>query len=106
MMLRLVLTLILGAASVMLLSGAKPGAAAKPGAKSKRRNLLYLVADDLRPEFLSVYGQRKMHTPHFDKLANDSMVFLNAYCSQASLCRVVLLSGATCMYQWHVLHVD
>ena len=55
---------------------------AAAGTGPPRRNILYLVADDLRPEFLSGYGQH-VHTPAIDKLANESLVFLNAYCNFA-----------------------
>ena len=53
-------------------------AAARP-----RSNVLYLVADDLRPEFGGAYGQSQVKTPNVDKLAAGSLVFEKAYCQQA-----------------------
>jgi len=46
-----------------------------------RQNVLYLVADDLRPE-LGTYGTMAK-TPHIDLLASEALVFERAYCQQA-----------------------
>ena len=52
--------------------------------KSPRfNNVLYFVVDDLRPEFMSAYGQSQMKTPNLDSLANSSLTFAHAYCQQA-----------------------
>lgn len=45
-------------------------------------NVLFIAVDDLRPE-LSVYDQSHIISPHFDRLANQGMVFERAYCQQA-----------------------
>jgi arylsulfatase A-like enzyme len=45
-------------------------------------SFIYLL-DDLRPEFMSAYGQGQMITPNIDKLAKTGTVFNNAYCQQA-----------------------
>ena len=61
-----------------------------PGAK----NVLYFLVDDLRPQ-LSIYGQKQMHTPNFEKLAERGVVFDNAYC-QIAVCspsRMSFMSG-------------
>ena len=42
-------------------------------------NVLYLIADDLRPEIAGGYGQSQMHTPNIDKLAASGTVFEKAY---------------------------
>ena len=47
------------------------------------KNVLYLIADDLRPDISDAYGQSQVKTPHVDKLAADSLVFAKAYCQQA-----------------------
>eukprot|EP01052_Picozoa_sp_SAG31_P055536 SAG31_NODE_15389_length_757_cov_1.551672_1_plen_184_part_10 len=47
------------------------------------KNVLFLISDDLRPEMLEAYGQTQMITPHFDKLARESLVLQRAYCQQA-----------------------
>ena len=51
-----------------------------------RYNVLYLILDDLRPEFLTAYDQKQMITPHIDALANSSLVFSHAYASVAVCC--------------------
>lgn len=43
-----------------------------------RRNVLYIVVDDLRTE-LRAYGQRHMHTPHIDRLARSGLTFKRAF---------------------------
>eukprot|EP01046_Picozoa_sp_COSAG06_P011748 COSAG06_NODE_675_length_13163_cov_8.046387_5_plen_481_part_00 len=54
----------------------------KPAPKGAK-NVLFLISDDLRPEMLEAYGQQQMITPHFDKLAKESLVLNRAYCQQA-----------------------
>ena len=54
----------------------------KPAPKGAK-NVLFLISDDLRPEMLEAYGQKQMITPHFDKLAKESLVLNRAYCQQA-----------------------
>eukprot|EP00937_MAST-01D_sp_MAST-1D-sp2_P003595 g3595.t1 len=46
-------------------------------------NVLYIIVDDLRPEFLSAYGQSQMLTPNVDRLAQSGTVFTAAHCQQA-----------------------
>ena len=68
----------------------------------RKKNILFLVADDMRPN-LGVYGNVNkrffrapyMRTPNLDKLARKSMLFNNAFCQQA-LCvpsRTSFLTG-------------
>jgi hypothetical protein len=46
-------------------------------------NVLYLLADDLRPEIAGGYGQSQALTPNIDKLAQSGLTFAKAYCQQA-----------------------
>ena len=62
-------------------SMAAAGASASPAAA--KHNVLYFIADDLRPEFLGPYGQVQLKTPNVDKLASEGLVFNAAYCQQA-----------------------
>eukprot|EP00912_Choanoflagellata_sp_UC4_P001406 UC4_evm1s871 len=48
-----------------------------------RYNIMYFIADDLRPEFLGPYKQSQMITPSIDKLAETGLTFNHAYCQQA-----------------------
>ncbi len=60
----------------------------------QRMNVLFIVADDLRPE-LGCYDKPHIHSPRIDELAARGMVFKRAYC-QAAVCRasrVSLLTG-------------
>ena len=59
-----------------------------------RMNVLFIAADDLRPE-LYCYGKWHIRSPNIDRLARRGMVFERAYC-QAAVCRasrVSLLTG-------------
>nr|ABK59973.1 iduronate 2-sulfatase [Danio rerio] len=51
-------------------------------AKSKDFNVLYLIADDLRPT-LGCYSDPVVKSPNIDQLASLSVVFHNAYAQQA-----------------------
>ena len=46
-------------------------------------NVLYIIVDDLRPEFADAYNQTYMKTPNLDKLAETGLTFDRAYCQQA-----------------------
>src|SRR5688500_4683963 len=74
--------------AALVLSLAMPLQAAEPPL-----NVLFIMADDLRPELAS-YGSPAL-TPHLDRLARQSVRFERAYCQQA-LCnpsRSSLLTG-------------
>jgi len=45
-----------------------------------RPNVLLLYMDDLRPQ-LGCYGNDQMHTPNIDKLAEEGVLFDEAYCN-------------------------
>lgn len=51
-------------------------------AQEKKMNVLFIAVDDLRPE-LGCYGQTMIKTPNLDRLAQQAIVFENAYCQQA-----------------------
>jgi arylsulfatase A-like enzyme len=62
--------------------------------KVPQTNLLFIMYDDLRPEF-NAYGKSHVLSPNFDRLAKNSIVFENAYC-QVAVCnpsRDSLLTG-------------
>jgi iduronate 2-sulfatase len=64
-----------------------------PAAAAERLNVLFVMADDLRPELAS-FGSPAI-TPNFDRLAKRSVQFDRAYCQQA-LCnpsRSSMLTG-------------
>ena len=62
---------------------------------AKRPNILFIMADQLAPQVLSAYGGSRVRTPHLDRLAEQGVVFENAYCN-FPLCapaRFSMLSG-------------
>ena len=86
----------LGASLATLAAGAliRPPAAHAEAPDSRRRNVLFIAVDDLRPH-LGCYGHSEVLTPNMDRLASSGMVFERAYCQQ-SICmasRASLLSG-------------
>jgi iduronate 2-sulfatase len=63
-------------------------------AKARRKNVLFLAIDDLRPE-LGCYGHPIVKSPNIDKLAKNGVTFDRTYCQQA-VCgptRASLLTG-------------
>ncbi|WP_027470782.1 sulfatase [Saccharicrinis fermentans] len=63
--------------------------------KGKKPNILFIAIDDLRPE-LGCYGSPIAITPNIDQLAEQGLLFENAYCQQAicSPSRASLMTGA------------
>ncbi len=62
---------------------------------AKSPNILFIMADQLAPQALPVYGHRIVRTPHLDRLAARATVFDSAYCN-FPICapaRASLLSG-------------
>lgn len=59
----------------------EPIEAAEPAIK----NVLFIVADDLRANVLGCYGNKICDTPNIDKLAKQAVVFEKAYC-QGTVC--------------------
>jgi uncharacterized sulfatase len=71
-----------------------PGAIALHAQADRRKNVLFILADDLNTS-LSIYGNKIVKTPNFERLAKLGVTFDRAYC-QYPLCqpsRTSLLSG-------------
>ena len=61
-----------------------------------RPNVLLLFIDDLKP-MTRDYGHKHMHTPNFDRLAEEGLRFENAYC-QVPTCGASRASLMTSLY--------
>ena len=75
---------------LVLLSGA--------GAAAPTRNILYMIADDMRPEWDAYCPSCGLHTPHLNQLVQEGLLFTRAYCQQA-ICgpsRNSFISGRRC----------
>ena len=78
-------------------AGEEAPAVMRPAAKmvsGKRRNVLFLAVDDLKPE-LRCYGASQIISPNLDRLAASGTMFTRTYCQQAvcSPSRTSLLTG-------------
>lgn len=49
------------------------------GNTQAHKNVILLIADDMRPEMHHAYGQPWMVTPELDKLAQESLIFDAAF---------------------------
>jgi len=57
-------------------------------------NIIFIMVDDLGPEWLSCCGGEEMKTPNLDRLAEGGMLFNNAYSmAQCTPTRATLLTG-------------
>ncbi len=70
-------------------------------AEPSRPNVLFIIADDASRDSMSVYGSTYVKTPHFDRIANEGLLFTNAYncnpkCAPARACLV------TGRYSWQL----
>ncbi|CAN0547185.1 unnamed protein product, partial [Laminaria digitata] len=62
-------------------------------------NILFIMVDDLGPEWISAYGSDVIETPNIDRLAAEGMLFNKAYSMpQCTPTRVTLLTG---QYPYH-----
>ena len=61
----------------------------------KKPNVIFILADDLGYSELGSYGQKKIKTPHLDKLAGEGMRFTRNYSGNAVCApsRCVLMTG-------------
>jgi len=67
-----------------LLLSASSASAAEQAKEDARPNVLFVIADDWGWPHAGVYGDQVVKTPHFDRLAQDGMLFQRAYCMTPS----------------------
>lgn len=53
------------------------------------KNILWMIADDMRPDMNIAYGQSHMITPAFDRLAREGSVFTRAYLLRSTIAKAV-----------------
>jgi arylsulfatase A len=63
--------------------------------KSKKPNIIYVLADDLGYGDLSCFGQQKFKTPNIDRMAAEGLTFTQSYsgCTVCAPSRCALMSG-------------
>jgi len=47
-----------------------------------KKQVVFLMTDTTRKDMLGCYGDKRMKTPHLDKLASEGIRFENAYTCQ------------------------
>src|SRR5690606_32811157 len=84
----------------VLLSGCQLKESVKntEGLKGKRPNILLVISDDQSYPYASAYGSRAIHTPGFDRVAREGVLFNNAFVASpgCSPSRAALLTGLNC----------
>ena len=83
--------------SVLVVALAAGRASAATNSGPARPNILFILCDDLGINDLHCYGRKDHHTPNLDRLAQQSMRFISAYCAQpiCSPSRAAILTGKT-----------
>jgi arylsulfatase A-like enzyme len=73
----------------------------KSNAQNKRPNILVIMGDDISRNSMGVYGSKYIKTPNFDRIANEGLLFTNAYVTnpKCSPSRACFLTGR---YSWQL----
>ena len=61
------------------------------------KNILFIWTDQQRPDTIGAYGNPHVHTPHLDRLVEQSSCFEQAYCSQP-VCAPARATALTGLY--------
>ncbi len=64
---------------------------------ASRKNVLFIMCDQLRWDYLSCTGHKTLHTPNIDALAKRGVLFTNTYC-QSPICGPSRMSFYTGRY--------
>ena len=86
---------------IVLLVGLGAPLAHGADAATSRPNILFLFADDQRPDTVAAYGNSHIRTPNIDRLVHSGFNFRRAYCmgsTHGAVCqpsRAMLMSGRT-----------
>ena len=77
----------------------EPASAKATAGKNSKPNVLFILADDMRPDCIGACGNPHIQTPHLDALVGRGMVFTRTYVQGANsgeVCtpsRTMILSG-------------
>jgi len=76
--------------------------AAIASGQSRPPNIVFILADDLGYGDLGCYGQKRIETPHIDRLATEGMRFTDFYagCTVCAPSRCVLMTGYHMGHCW------
>lgn len=74
--------------------GLVAGSAAAYAGNPEKMNVLFIMSDDMRTDW-KCYGTPQMHTPNFDRLASEGVLFQHNYCQYplSGPSRTSMLSG-------------
>ena len=75
---------------------------ATAGSAKSRPNFLIIMSDEHAPMFSGAYGHPLVQTPHLDQLAENGVLFENAYCN-SPLCVPSRMSFMTGRYIHHII---
>jgi len=81
--------------SVILISAASLMLTFACQKQAERPNIIYIMSDDHAYQAISAYGSVLNKTPNIDRLANEGMIFQNAFVTNSicAPCRAVILTG-------------
>lgn len=82
---------------MLRVSATCPANKKEPQQMQKRKNILFIMFDQLRWDYLSCYGHATLDTPHIDRLASKGVRFNRAYV-QAPICGASRMSTYTGRY--------
>ena len=65
---------------------------------TKRPNILFVISDDQSYPYAGAYGDKAARTPHFDRVAQEGVLFTNAFAASpgCSPSRAAILTGLNC----------
>ncbi|MDX1285947.1 MAG: sulfatase-like hydrolase/transferase, partial [Draconibacterium sp.] len=89
------ITSVLILAVFMFSCSGKSGKQSQKEDPSQKPNIVFILVDDLGYGDIGCFGQQKIQTPNFDKLAEEGMRFTQAYAGSAvcAPCRSSLMQG-------------
>ena len=99
-MLKCLLKIALSTVPAIIAVGGNMTFAAEVSAGGQPPNIIFILADDLGYGDLGCYGQKKIETPHIDRLAEEGMKFTDLYAGSTVCAREgKILSPPVTTYQ-------